>query len=225
MYKKLATSLMAIVALSVAGAALAKDKLPDQTEDGLDRIKSKHVDAVYWLEGATLDQYNKVLIVDAEVAFKKNWQRDYNRDVVGTSGRVRSEDMELIKASLSKEFNAVFTKELTEGGYEVVTDPADDVLVLRPAIINLDVKAPDLQTAGRTRSYVSSAGNMTLYLELYDSATGAKIGTVLDAQKARDDGFMQYANRITNKAEADRSLRKWSGLLVKALDEAHKKDD
>lgn len=225
MYKKLITTLATVVALAFAGAALAKDKLPDQTEDGLDRIKSKNVDAVYWREGATLDQYNRVLIIDAEVAFKKNWQRDYNRDVVGTSGRVRSEDMERIKDGLSKEFTAVFTKQMTEGGYEVVAEPADDVLVLRPAIVNLNVTAPDLQTSGMNRSYVSSAGEMTLYLEMYDSATGEKIGTVLDAQRARDMGYMQFANRVTNKAEADRMFRKWSNLLVKALDEAHKKDD
>lgn len=225
MYKKLITSLATILALSIAGAALAKDELPDQTEDGLVRIKSKNVDAVYWREGATLDAYSKVLIIDAEVAFKKNWMRDYNRDVVGTSNRVRSEDMERIKAALSKEFTEVFTKEMTDGGYEVVSAPGDEVLVLRPAIINLDVTAPDLQTAGMNRSYVSSAGDMTLYLELYDSATGSKIGTVLDAEAARDLGYMQYSNRVTNKAEADRMFRKWSHLLIKALDEAHKKDD
>ena len=225
MYKKLITSLAAIIALSVAGAAIAKDDLPDQTNDGLTRVKSKNVDAVYWQDGATLEQYNKVLIVDAAVAFKKNWERDYNRDVVGTSGRVRTEDMERIKEGLSKEFTAVFTQQLTEGGYEVVATPAEDVLILRPAIINLNVTAPDLQTSAMDRSYVSSAGDMTLYLELYDSATGAKIGEVLDAQRARDTGFMQYSNRVTNKAEADRIFRKWSNLLVKALDEAHKKDD
>ena len=33
-------------------------------------------------------------------------------------------------------------------------------MIVRPAIINLDVTAPDTPTAGRSRTYSSSAGEM-----------------------------------------------------------------
>jgi hypothetical protein len=226
MYKKLILTLVSALALSLTGAAMAKDDLPDVTEDGLMRIDSKHVDAVYWLEGATLAQYNKVMIMDCQVAFRKNWQRDYNRDAgPSTSRKVKSEDMERIKSALAAEFNSVFTKELDEAGYEVVDEGGDDVLILRPAIVNLDVTAPDLQSASRDRTYVTSAGQMTLYMDLFDSTTGAKIGAVVDAQRSRDTGRMSYSNRITNQQEAGKILRKWSGLLADALSEAHKSGD
>lgn len=225
MYKKLMAALTAAAALSIAGGAIAKDDYPDQTEDGLQRVEAKHVDAAYWQEGATLDGYNKVLIIDAQVAFRKNWQRDKNRDAISLSNRVGSNDMERIKQDLSEEFTKVFAEELTKGGYNVVTEPDVDVLILRPAIVNLDITAPDLNSTSFDRTYVASAGQMTLYLELYDSASGAKIGTVLDTQGARDSGMMQYSNKLTNRQEAISILKKWSGLLVKALDEAHKKDD
>ena len=226
MFKKMMTSLTAIVALALAGATLAKDEMPDRTEDGLMRIDSKNVEAVYWLEGATLEGYNSILIMDPQVAFRKNWQRDYNRTTMpGVSRRVTPDDMERIKQGLADEFISVFQEVLGEAGYGVVDAPAEDVLVLRPAIVNLDVTAPDLETSMRDRTYVASAGQMTLYMDLFDSVTGAKIGTVIDGQRARDTGTMTWSSGMKNKQEARRILRKWSGLLAAALDEAHKKGD
>jgi hypothetical protein len=223
---KFKLSLLALTALALTQVAVAKDDYPDETEDGLKRVEAKHVDAAYWMEGATLDGYNKVLIIDAQVAFRKNWMRDYNRNTMpGVSRRVTSSDMERIKQGLSEAFTEVFTEELEKGGYAVVTEPAEDVLVLRPVIMNLDVKAPDLNNSSMDRTYVTSAGQMTLYMEFYDSVTGAKIGTVLDAQRARDTGMMQYTSKITNRQEANKILRKWSGLLVGALDKAHESKD
>ena len=226
MVKKVILTLVSALSLSFAGAAMAKDDMPDRTEDGLTRIDSKNVDAVYWREGATLQEYNKVLIMEPQVAFKKNWQRDYNRTATpGISRRVNSDDMERIKAALAGEFNSVFTEVLTEAGYDVVDQPAEDVLVLRPAIVNLDVTAPDLESGVRDRTYTTSAGSMTLYMDFFDSVTGSKIGTVIDAKRARDTGMMTYSSSIKNKQDARIILRKWSGLLADALDEAHKSDD
>ena len=71
-----------------------------------------------------------------------------------------------------------------------------------------------------TRTYTTSAGEMTLYVELFDSATGAKIGQAIDRQRALDNGRITYTNSVTNTAEANRILRKWANLLVDALDEA-----
>lgn len=226
MFKKMTLALVSALTLSMAATAIAKDDLPDRTEDGLMRIDSKKVDAVYWREGATLTPYNKILIMDPQVAFKKDWQRDYNRTTAsGVSGKVSSQDMENIKSALAAEFDEVFTEVLSEAGFEVVDTPAEDVLVLRPAIVNLDVTAPDLRTSMRDRSYTTSAGEMTLYMDLFDSASGAKIGTVIDAQRARDTGIMMYSSGVSNKQEARKILKKWSGLLADSLAEAHESDD
>ncbi len=216
----LVSVIVAAIALAMAGVATAKDELPDQTTDGLNRIESKNAQAVYWQDGATLEPYTKVMLIECSVAFRKNWMKDQNRGSADLANRVNTADMDRIKKSLSAEFDKEFTKVLEEGGYAVVQNPGDDVLLLRPALINLDVTAPDLQKAGKSRNYVASAGQMTLYLELYDSATSSKIGLVLDSQAARDNGMMHVSNSVTNRAEAGRMLRRWSNLLVAAMDEA-----
>jgi hypothetical protein len=57
---------------------------------------------------------------------------------------------------------------------------------------------------------------MTLYLELYDSASSTLLARVIDPQAGRQGGV---ANRVTNTAEADRILRRWAELLSQHLGE------
>ena len=174
----------AFLIFSLSAEAKKKQELPEVTEDGLERVHDSKLAVVYVEPGATLEAYTRVKLLDTYVAFKKNWARD-QRSRSAQPLRVTSRDVENIKNSLAEEFQAVFIKELESGGYPVVDESADDVLLVRPAIINLDVNAPDTPTAGRSRTYTSSAGEMTLYIELYDSVTGDLIAKALDRQKDR----------------------------------------
>lgn len=216
-----------VVALGIFGLpslAVAKDELPDVTVDGLKRIETKKIDAMYVAEGATLEPYKRVYLVGCAVAFRKDWMRDYNKDTRDLSSRVSDKDMQRIQDALSKEFRTVFTRELERGGYEIATELAGDVLILRPALVNLDVTAPDLNAPGMSYTIVRSAGSMSLYMEMYDGGTNAKIAAVMDSRADPDGGMAQRASRATNKAAADRILRHWADRLVKALDAAHGKD-
>lgn len=202
--------------------AVAGD-LPQVTSDGLHLKEQDKLGAVWVKPGASLEAYNRVLLVDAYVAFAKDWQKDFNRDQRGVSGRVSDSDMQNIKEKVAEQFKSVFTKELEEGGYAIATEIGPDVMTLRPAIINLEVTAPDLPTAGMTRTIVSEAGELTLYMELYDSVTSAKFALVMDAEVAGDYGYGRVANRVTNRQALDDTLEYWADLLRKRLDEAHGK--
>lgn len=65
----------------------------------------------------------------------------------------------------------------------MVADSSDDVLILHPAIIDLDITPPDIPVPGRSTTYVASAGAATLYLELYDSVSGEILARVVDRQR------------------------------------------
>jgi len=197
-----------------ASSVMAKDELPQTSHDGLELVQDTKIRVVYMKPGASLDQYKRVALLDCFVAFKKNWQRDHNRNEVGLSRRVSDKDMETIKNKLAAEFKKVFTAELeTKGGYEIVDVTGEDVLVIRPAIINLDVTAPDIMTAGISRSFTADPGQMTLYMELYDSVTNSIIARAIDPQAARNFGTFQMTNSVTNTADADRIIRKWADIL------------
>jgi hypothetical protein len=203
--------------------ASASGPYPDRTDDGLERIESKKADAVYWKEGADLGAYDRVRIDAVEVSFRKNWLRDQNRDRRSPSDRVSSDDMDDIRAALAVAFREEFSKELEKGGYEVVDENGPDVLLLKAAIVDLDVIAPDTGRSqpGITRTYTASAGEMTLNLDLRDSVTNSLIGRAIDRREDHAAGGIQYSSRITNRAEAERILRSWASILREALDDAH----
>ena len=95
----------------------------------------------------------------------------------------------------------------------------ESVLLVRPAIIDLDPTAPEIRSSTASRSYVQSAGEMTMYIELYDSLSGDLIAKALDR---RADNSMHYtwANPASNAAASRRILKGWAEILRDALDDA-----
>ena len=102
----------------------------------------------------------------------------------------------------------------------MVLEPGQDVLLIRPAIIGLDVVAPDNDSTGLSRTYSETAGEMTLYLELYDSVSGEMLAKALDRQMDRQTGYFEWQNRVTNRAAANRILKVWANVLKEGLDDA-----
>jgi hypothetical protein len=215
----LLAGIVATVALASMPVVQAKEAPPETTPEGLVLLKSTKSRISYVKPGATFAQYNRVAILEPLVEFEKDWQKDYNSSRRSLEGRVSDADVERMKAGLAAEFKKVFTDELqNKGGYQVVTTAAPDVLVLRPALLNVEVSAPDLMTAGINATVVRSAGQMTLFLELWDSSTNTLLARVMDAA-ADNDAFAKQANRVTNTQAADEILRSWAHELRGRLDE------
>jgi hypothetical protein len=202
----------------------ADDEIPEFTHDGLQRVIDSKAALAYVKPGADLSVYNQFMILDCYVAFKKNWQRDYNRDQLSLSGQVSDNDMERMKKDMAELFREVVVAELSENdGYELVDEPAGNVLLIRPAIIDLEATAPDTGTAGRSYTFVDSAGAATLFIELYDSVSGEILARAIDRKADRNHGRMEWANRGSGRAAARRILRTWAGWLRERMDEIHDK--
>lgn len=217
--KKLLLLLSLIILASVPFSTMAKNKkeIPEYTVEGLKLVPDTKGIALVWAEeGANLSQYERVHITEPFVAFKKNWKRDQNRGSI----KVSNTDMERIKVAVKDLFIEVFTKELEDGGYTLTDERAEDVLIVRPAIIDLNVTAPDVRSASRTSTFTSHAGSMTLYLELYDAETEDLLAKALDPTADRDSAWMQWQTRVTNRAAGVRMMKPWAEALRKGLDEA-----
>lgn len=203
------TIAITVIALSSA-AASAAGKLPEVSPDGLKLTKQDKYAAVYLKDDAAFGDYDKLAILDCTVEFRKNWQRDQNEDLPFS---VKNSDVARIKTALAAEFSKVFSQELTARGETVVTEGGTDVLVLRPAIINLDISVPDAMARVDEVTLTTSAGQMTLYMELYDSTTNVLLARVIDPEESRDFGSFAVRNEVTNMADANRILKKWADTL------------
>ena len=220
MRKSTLSLLILVCGLLAAGIVSAQDEWPAKTHDGLELQKDTKASIVYWRPGASLAGYTKVYLVEAPVAFKKNWQRDMNTKSVSMNNRISSAEMEAIKTRLSEEFHKVFVEELeADGRLEVVDELGEDVVIIKPAIVNLVVNAPDVRNAQRSINMVTSAGEMTLYLEFVDGITGEIFGRLLDRRVDDKANFAMQANRVTNKRDADRILKSWAKELAKHIGE------
>jgi len=215
---------LTLIACVGAPSALAKtETLPDVTVEGLQRVKDSKLAIVYAEPGADLSVYDSVNLMEPYVAFKKNWARDQRRSASSLSMSVKKRDIEMMKTKMAKEFDAVFSQVLTDGGYQVTEDTGESVLLVRPAIIDLDPNAPDISTASNTQTYTRSAGAMSLYIELYDSLTGDLIAKALDRQSDGSSSHMfMWSNPASNAAASKRILRKWAETLRDALDESRR---
>lgn len=202
--------------LMISGLSSAQDR-SEFTIEGLQLVEDSNLALVYAQTDVDWGQYSKIYLDDAYIAFKKNWQRDYNRDHLD---KISADDMTKIKMELSGLFRDVFTETLEEGGYELVLETGEDVLQIKPAIIGLDIVAPENGSPGVSRTYSETAGEMTLYMELYDSVSGAMLAKALDRKEDRRTGYFEWQNRVTNRAAANRILKVWANVLKEGLDDA-----
>lgn len=196
----------------------AKDSLPEVTVDGLHRVEGTKMAAVYAKPGTDLSIYNRIYLIEPQVSFTKNWLRTQNSI---PQRHVTNDDMQRIKTELATLFTTVFKQELQNtGGYVLVEGGAEDVLIVRPAIVDLNVLAPDTPGTRGSRSAIASVGSMTLYMELIDSVTGDKLVKAYDNKWDRTRTQTYTHNKLRNEVAAKEMLGEWAELLRLALDEA-----
>ena len=207
--------------LGVAATSASAQETGSTSYDGLVVVEDAKVDAAWIDPDADFSVFTRVAILDPVVSFRSNWQRDQNRSRRGSS-RISSSDVERIKRDVAALFKEVFTERLeADDGYEVVSFADYDVLLLRPAIIDLDIADPEVATAGRSQSYSASTGAATLYLELFDSVSGEILGRAVDRQSGRRSapGTLMWSGRMRNVAEARRIFGDWADQLRSFLDQ------
>ena len=68
-----------IFSFTAMSSVWAKKDLPAMNDEGMELVKDSDLATVYTDPGADLSVYNRVMLLDATVAFKKNWKRDQNR--------------------------------------------------------------------------------------------------------------------------------------------------
>ncbi len=215
---RILTLLSTMLLLPAASAASKTDLETAMGYDGLEKISIKGIDLAYARPGATLAGYDRVMLDPVDVAFHKNW----NPTRAGSQIKLSAEDRESIRAGVAKIVFDEFVKELqTKSSYQVVNEAGPDVLRVKVKIVNLYVNAPDTRTAAPSRTYVVSAGEMTLFAELYDAETGELLARVVDRREARTARTLMLASSVVNAEEARSIASNWARILRDALDKAH----
>ena len=211
----LAPALAGLAAFTVAQAG---DETLQLDLDGLQLVKKDRNGEIYANPDVDWSVYTAIVLEDATVAFRRNWKRDQNQY---QPFKVQDSDVERIKRQLGELFHEVFAEELTkDDGYTLTDTHGSNVLVIQPAIVNLDIYAPDTNRPYPSRQYTDQAGEMTLKLAIFDSVTGDLLATARDRRRSPYRGYYQWTNSVTNLSDARQILIRWADTLRERLDQA-----
>ena len=224
--KSMMVLLWAVVIVFSPGCATTPAPPPPEVSfDGLEIVPDSIADLAYMHPDADFSIYKRIMLLPVEVSFDKGWQRDYNS---GSMRPVPGYEWKRIRRDVADEFAAIFKEVLEEdGGYTIVDEAAEDVLLIRPALSDLQASGLDLNTAGRSASFTATANEQygTLSLEAFDSLTGDILARAVHSQAVREYGAWEYSrvSRVDNVHLARQMFRKWAIGLRDRLDEFHGK--
>ncbi len=174
------------------------------TKDGLYQFEHARVGFAAMKPGVSLGVYNELIILPVYIAFQEG------------SRELPEHRVDLLR----RLFHEAFTKELEEkGGYHIVSEPHPNVLLVRPALVNILVSVPEESMSARDSVYISSAGQLTLIAEFRDSMTGELLARAADRRAITEPGNVMYeSNPVSNQANVRREFRRWASLLREHLD-------
>jgi hypothetical protein len=205
-----------LVLVSLA-PSLAAGESPSSPFPGLELVPSKNVRTLYRRPDVDTSVYDKIIVGEPTIEFSKNWNpRNY-----GSFG-LSAAQLKKIRVDLAAMAKSVFTKTLSDGGYEIVAEAGDGALVITPNIVNVYINAPDVPTAGRSRTYTMDAGSAALALQVNDAVTGTLLAVVLD-QRRSGSSTMQWSTSVSNRSAANAVLKGWAEQVKRELDAARAK--
>ncbi|HEX5006279.1 MAG TPA: DUF3313 family protein [Hyphomonadaceae bacterium] len=205
-----------VAGLALAAAAFAQTP-PALQWEGMQKTSFRAFDEGWRAPGVDFRSYSKVMIDPAEASFRKDWQRDYNKVHFDIERRITDEDAQKILAEAQAGLSDAFARAAREAGFQVVTTPGPDVLRLKPYVIDLEVRAPDLKTSTRDDTFAEEAGSGRLVIEFRDSSSGALLAGGVDKRDIGDLTFLSRRSSVSNRADFSRAFRRWGNLSFDAL--------
>lgn len=206
----------AVAILLIAPPSLSQEQKQDW--DGLVEVQPERLDTAFLLPGADFQPYRRLLVEPVTVAFREDWLRQVN---VGTRipERVTEQDAKEIARRTREIFAEEFREAFREAGFEFAESPAEDVLRVRAGVIDLYLAAPDVSSPPGTRVYTMEPGEATLFVELFDSTSGALLSRAIDERELRDIGRFRITNRVTNEADLRALFSRWAKISVQGFRE------
>ncbi|MEO8019211.1 MAG: DUF3313 family protein [Pseudomonadota bacterium] len=182
------------------------------TADGLVRVASRASGGVYRAPDATFHQYQRIMLEPPTIGFVGGWRKNHPE--------VSDSEVARIRTAAIRIFREEFTRDLVKHGtYQFADSPAPDVLMVAPAVEDLDIPAPDAGGEAGNRTYTPGPVKMKVSGEIRDSMTGKLVGRVICYQgdERYGNGELRMANRISNEHEQRQAFASWTLLLHEAL--------
>ena len=213
--------LLLVPVLILLAACTAKEPTlqsgPDAqvTSEGLVRVENSRVDDAFMNPDVDFNRFTGIMIDPLDVSNVKIIQPDTS------SYSTRSKKWELTDED-RKYLQDTYVLKMDDyviqrGGYKPIDEPAENVIRLSVALIQIAPSAPKPKdTYGRSTTFTSNAGAISVAGVLFDSGTGQVIARFADTRESTDR--WQRNLESSNKAEIRRIFDFWAQLFQYRLD-------
>lgn len=197
-------------------------QVPEVSFDGLVLQDNNRRGNVWVAPDADFTVFKRVGIIEPQISFRRHWQSEANRS--RRMDRLTDRDLETMIQRGQELFMEQFKLELANAGIEISDTTGDDVLLLRPMIVNVSVNAPDPNNMNGIwrRVYTDGAGSATLVLELFDSKSLQILARAVDTRSdtGRSSNWMIPRSQASNVNDARQAARAWARMFVTGFENA-----
>ena len=191
------------------------------TPDGLHRILWEPFAVSFVKPGARLGSYDKVLVDQATVSFKRPPQKALaaQASIAPNYGLSQA-----ALASMKKTFQTAFESALTQSEvYTLAQEPGPKTLRVAGHILDLSITAPpENQQPDDATMFVASTGAMTLILNVEDSETGeplVRVGERHSISLFNDENEGYSVDNDSTSAALTNLFQAWAKELTRELDQ------
>jgi hypothetical protein len=180
--------------------------------EGLQRMSGSTFDEVWVRPGLKVSGYRGIVLEPTSVAYREVGDRisyEAPRLRADRDGFPIPADQ---RARIEKSFQDRLAQALDDSPeFRRVAAPTSDTLSLRAVLVDFVSRVPPEGSFGRTETYVSSVGEATLVIELWDSERDLLLARAVDHRRAGPTGTrLIRANHVTSWAEIDRQMQRWA---------------
>jgi len=220
----------ALALMTFAPGLSAKPRLqtgPDAevTFDGLHRVDKTVMSAAWVKPDLDLRVYEKLMLVGAGITYAP-LDEEGERWWPGRSDVTEFPINEEARERFREEVSTAFVEGLSDiEGYEIVTEPGPQTLMLVAGVIDVMSRVPPAdECVGRCDIYLTDVGEATLVIELRDSVTGEVLVRAAD-RRAAEAAFPIDASSVTVWPEVRRLASTWARMVRKRLEDFETIDD
>jgi hypothetical protein len=180
-------------------------------------MRGSQLEGVWVKPDADISEYGRVLIGPVRMSYKRRPSRS------GMSGNfpLSDDQTERLEQMLREELEGEIE---SSQSWSLAEAPGGDVLLIEPFLLDLVVSVPPGQTAGRDYTFSTSAGQVTLMLEVRDSQSEEILARVADRREATNPGAssqqLTWSNPVSNAAAVRTLFRRWARIFVARLETA-----
>lgn len=223
---KLPGALFCAVILSSACAAppLQVGDGGDVSEEGLQRLEGTSFDEAWARPGVDLRHFEALAVDQASVFYRDVEDGVRERSVLHRTRQSAFTIPEHERDRIEQLFQRRLSESLEQSpNFRYSPDSAPGVLLMRASLVDYVSRVPrEERMAGRSQVWVSSVGEATLILELWDPERDELLVRAIDHQ-VMEPGASRLirGDSVTSVAEIDRQMQRWARDVRVVVDQLY----